>query len=780
MKIQDLSIIFMIIIIPISIVLSVYTQFQIETLNLQTLYDTKLTSATYDAIKAFQINTANSTMSDLSNAKMRDIEASVATFRNSIMSTFGLNGYTEDELNNYIPALVYTLYDGLYIYSPYENTNYLYETEKHGGNVQFKTDGSGNKIPAYNNGETMYGLKPYITYSCRYKKGNLDLVITYSLDNYITIQGTDQSGRYVNDEGYLIDGIQSVGTDIQYNGITISSEQNLTENVGNVKQYPYIKINGTKYYYEDNNTSTVDDDSIFYLSNGQVMIQGDYKGLKAAQYYKDVIKNNSSAIKYYTKAMQFTDRVKAYGLGNLTYNDAYEVQPEKDSHGNLTGQYRELKLWDGDTRKIFVFNTDLTKPEKNIECELSNYNQHRLAVIRHKIEQNLSIAIANYNRYSQATGIQFQMPELKEEEWSNVVNNISLISFVQGLYIGGKIYNGYSIVNNSESKEMVAEENIFLLGKDNYYHRIGDNYLSIASNIPTNIPAGRLNLDFKRTSMMDSSTNTKTRYYYPMVNYASYNSIITQNDVTTYKDIYNYISQQNNQLKKSYYTALGREREGQYSFSSDSSFDYNVLIVGYTPNTVNYEHKLQNVTNYLNEQEGIQSTYMYIRQGDGNDLNNYLKSQKNNYKLIILYSFVWDTPVTSATLSELFASTNIVTIANDAGSYPIMETSQTISVSSTQKVGITSRGQQILQKTGLNLNVSQRGDSYQVAVKFKPNVEVLYKATYTAGAPGNWDAVGLLSEGGHNWIHSQICLDIDVPDELKLIGRFVECAMNGI
>ena len=30
------------------------------------------------------------------------------------------------------------------------------------------------------------------------------------------------------------------------------------------------------------------------------------------------------------------------------------------------------------------------KPEKNIECKLSNFNQHRLAVIRRKIENSLS------------------------------------------------------------------------------------------------------------------------------------------------------------------------------------------------------------------------------------------------------------------------------------------------------------------------------------------------------------------------------------------------------
>ena len=117
MKIQELAIIFIIIILPISLLLSEYTQFRIDTLNKQIEYDAKLTSATYDAIKAFQLNSTNSTTSDLANSKMRDLEASVNAFRNSIMTAFNLSGYEETELNNYIPALVYTLYDGFYIYS---------------------------------------------------------------------------------------------------------------------------------------------------------------------------------------------------------------------------------------------------------------------------------------------------------------------------------------------------------------------------------------------------------------------------------------------------------------------------------------------------------------------------------------------------------------------------------------------------------------------------------------------------------------------------------------
>ena len=144
MKLQGLAVIAIIIILPMSIILSSYSQSQIKTLQLQTQYDSKLQNATYDAIKAFQLNMSNSSTSDLANSKMRDIKASVNTFYNSLASHFNMTGYGKDVLQNYVPAIVYTLYDGYYIY-----------------------------------------------YSCRYKpNSNSDFVITYSLDSYITIQGT--------------------------------------------------------------------------------------------------------------------------------------------------------------------------------------------------------------------------------------------------------------------------------------------------------------------------------------------------------------------------------------------------------------------------------------------------------------------------------------------------------------------------------------------------------------------------------------------------------------
>lgn len=175
MSLDKLAIIFFIIILPISLVLNVYTNGQIETLNLQILYDNKLKNSTYDAMKAFQSNTINSSTSDLANSKIRDIEASVNMFFDSMANNFNVAGYNTDTLQEYVPALVYTMYDGYYIYSSYTN-----KLDEQDAGQTFK------------DGQKLYGLKPYIYYSCEYKgfpKTDDDFVITYSLDNYITLQG---------------------------------------------------------------------------------------------------------------------------------------------------------------------------------------------------------------------------------------------------------------------------------------------------------------------------------------------------------------------------------------------------------------------------------------------------------------------------------------------------------------------------------------------------------------------------------------------------------------
>lgn len=571
MRIQDLAIIFIIIILPISIILGAYTQMQISTISLQTEYDMKLTAATSDAIKAFQINTANSSTSDIANSKIRDIEASVSTFKASIKSVFGMNGYSEDEMNEYIPALVYTMYDGFYIYSKFNNQNYLYQTIKDDdGNENYVLDNNGNKVPIDNNEKNIFGLKPYITYSAEYVKDNTDVVITYSLDNYISIKGI-VAGVYWNESGYLIDGIdvnENTNT-LKYNGVEITKGRRLKEYlpaIGTLPEgyYEYIRYNGTKYYLDNNR--------IIYFLNGNLIElkdpvqEGEIKSAYLSFYEK--IDASDSAYNYYLEAFNFSKRVKESSLKNLTYADAQDYVIKNN------GETEKIKVWSSDTNiKIFDFNSDNSRPENNIECEKSNFNQHRLAIIKNKIRTNLAIAIANFNSQNSA---KFQMPELSEEDWAKVMNNIAMISFVQGIEIGGKTYNGYTIINNSESKEVVREENIYILGADRFYHRIGDKYLienenNIAISSEYGIgaeSAGRLNLDFNR--QMAYKTDGSTMYYYPLKDYyASYNSVVNQNywdkKYDEIDDIYSYVAQSgNDNLKIAFYTALGREREGMY------------------------------------------------------------------------------------------------------------------------------------------------------------------------------------------------------------------------
>lgn len=561
MKIHELAIIFIIIILPISLLLSEYTKFQINTINLQTSYDSKLTKATYDAIKAFQLNMNNSTTSDLANSKIRDLEASINSFRSSLKSSFSLEGYSEDELNRYIPALVYTLYDGFYIYSPYQNTNYQEDSEE--------------------NGQTMYGLKPYISYSVRYIKGNNDVIITYSLDNYISVKGYVNS-VYVNKSGYLIDGIkyeyneENNTEEVTYNGIEIKNER-LSENLpienSNNGKYEYVKINGTKYYlYVDE----VYGDEIVYVLNGQIKVQCKASTDKEEfKYYQDKIRFNDSAKQYYKSAYEFTNWFKGTGLSELTYQDAY------DEIINDQGETEIKQLFEGNTNKIFQFNpnsspTKREEIEKNIENQTSEFNQHRIAIIRHKIETNLAIAVSNYNEYIGTTDNVFQMPDLKENEWEQITKNITLISFLQGINIGGKIYNGYTFVTNTENKEVVLEEDIYILGSDNYYHKIGDKALEDGTvkiwcgdygynDGDDSHSSGRINLDFKRQSLINGETYI---YYYPLKRYnASYSSVVMQQNVTTYDDddIYIYISERSDNYKRAFYTALGRERTGKFN-----------------------------------------------------------------------------------------------------------------------------------------------------------------------------------------------------------------------
>lgn len=279
MKLQNMTVIFIIIMIPIILVVSYYIGLQINTIAMQKNYTVKLQTAAKDSIQALEINTVewNSASSNLADSKRRDVLAAINTFTTSLANGMGIGGAGKGRIQTYIPAIVYTMYDGYYIYSASLMKDQ--DTDKD-GLTQFNADGTikSNETPSY-----QYILKPYSPYSARYASanGSIDVTVNYTLDNYIRVYGT-VNGEYQAKEGYLVVCDDDAGVRVNKNGGSISGityrgadikPETLKENVyivgEEVKEYPYIydqydnKLywDGSKYFSVDKNNKKV------YLQN---------------------------------------------------------------------------------------------------------------------------------------------------------------------------------------------------------------------------------------------------------------------------------------------------------------------------------------------------------------------------------------------------------------------------------------------------------------------------------------------------------------------------------
>lgn len=93
MKLQNMTVIFVIILIPILIVTSYYIRLQIDTTKKQTQYTEKLIDSARQSIQAYEINTVqwNSQYASLSDSKRRDVNAAINTFITSFANSLGMS-----------------------------------------------------------------------------------------------------------------------------------------------------------------------------------------------------------------------------------------------------------------------------------------------------------------------------------------------------------------------------------------------------------------------------------------------------------------------------------------------------------------------------------------------------------------------------------------------------------------------------------------------------------------------------------------------------------------
>lgn len=583
MKIQHLAVIFIIIIMPITLVISEYVNTNVTIAIKELEYDTKLLNSTYDSIKAYQLNTINNAFGDVTNSKIDDIEAAVNTFYSSLSNNFNYTGYKSSVMKEYVPAVAFTLYDGYYIYSPFRNT--LTGVTEEIDETYSRRD------------ELTNGLKPYVYYSARYKYENNDFVITYTLDNYITIQGQIDGSRtsnpnsndYVYDCGYLYpiggtNGIEKKNDSLYaFGGIEFSESdtEELKEYVGE-NSYSYAKINGKKYYLDENDVEMDEDGvnkkaGIFYINTdgnkdyNQVRYYVDRESFKK---YYFAIKKNKSAFEYYKNAYEFSKAVlgsavdgytdkannpkSGYHLGNLN-NAHFQSTFENDEELKKAGitpisEYGDFKIFEGD-----------------IHSANSNFNKHRKAVIRYVVETNLAPAITGFKQ-STGSDIEFVMPKISETDWELIQNNVCEITFLQGLNLGSKKYNGYSVVANTLTKEYIDEDDIYILATDNIYSKINDATINgkIKSKSATEGYYGGIwKINCERTKVLNE--NGIPVYYYPIGDYlGSYTGIMGSSGLTEIQlDMYDYIRNCGNDvLKKTYYYALGRERWGGFNINN--------------------------------------------------------------------------------------------------------------------------------------------------------------------------------------------------------------------
>lgn len=608
MKLQHLAVIFVIIILPISLVLSSYIQTHISAIQLESQYTTRLMSATHDAALAFQLNTANNGYSTTQDSKMRDVEASISTFYNSLGLAMGSDGYTEADLQLYTPAILCTLYDGYYIYTKYNDIRYANTTEYDNGTVTTQDTANTNNLTSDN---YTYGLKPFITYSCRYIKesSDSDFVVNYTLDNTITIIGK-VNGTNVTKSGHLIylpntDPTHTIEGGIEeYIKFNINSDLSISE--GFKENLVILKDDGS-YEYSDGNNHAQEYEYVIY--NSQKIYRYykvDATGVSHAHYFwygsdyrknevssdsmkttiADLFRSNTQGLKYYKEAVEFSKWVNDE-LGNILQSDSVDFDGNSIFSGN---NYTELSNSD------YIFKTKATDNDPLVSDSI--FNEHRMNVIRYSITTNLNNVISTFGSINNN---QFSMPKISEEEWYNIENNVTFVTFLQGLPMKSKTYNNYCVVSNNTNKETVNADSIYLVDSNETYHKPGCQKLIgelMDASTTTTIAGAYSAADFERKSILVSGSDVSawtnaediSAFFYPQSSEACYDCIVNAANINNVDNIIKYDSNltykdssgnlatikcQNvldNNYRNIYLRALARERQNLYTINGYFGF----------------------------------------------------------------------------------------------------------------------------------------------------------------------------------------------------------------
>lgn len=672
MKLQGFSIIFALVAIPLILVLTYYIQLQVDTITLQNDYDAKLLNSVRDAVSSFELNTANEDLSSVSDSLRTIIEASNNVFFNTLSTNLGLSNASKAYVEPYVPAVLYTLYDGYYISSPTRVPEVLVDADENAVSVgdlgvekigtspdhmysyhryhehltqsdinnckicnradvdgvltkditndtenryyaQYAEDSMGNdygQLLYVTNNPNQYTtdinnakltnknvLKTYMPYSARYKKSkakgdevDYDVTVIYTLDNYITIEGTINDVYYTK-SGYLIP------TNVVTNVVT-PDDENINENLINnysqedaetyIKEHPVtIEIDGCNISSGFEPTPTEKElpdgihnnykeltDELTKLNNQLQENQGLYSSITQVQYELDKM----SAVIYYVKAAIFSNWVQN-NLSVITEGSIVEISGI--NYQTINGVEEITYKFDKEsTTNIFDTTGNATSDIGVAEIPVdSPFYTHKTNVIRNSIQYNLNQAMSTYNQES-SRAYYYEMPVMQNEEWDKILNNVSIVAFMQGYPCKLKTYNNYKVVSSTNNEITVSPKNIFYVPKDNFndenseYHRIDCNKLpsTYADRNPINeyMSFNSKEIKYDRISSSDNDI-----YLYDHKNLACYDCINDGNYLENSSDIF----AEGGAKKTAYYIAVGKEKNNLYKMNAiDNSQGYEIVF----------------------------------------------------------------------------------------------------------------------------------------------------------------------------------------------------------
>ena len=550
MRLQHLIVIFLIIMLPIMLVLSQYIDSQLDMINLRNSYTTALINSTADAMRAYEINTMNNSYNEIATSKRRDVKAAMNAFFTSLATNMGVSGYRVEELQPYIPAIVFTGYDGYYVYAKTPKTQrYTYEEEKNSEGVLKE----GNIKPG--DSEPVYDLKPYVYYSAQYRNsaGTTDITINYTLDNYVSVMGTLNS-EYIQESGYLLWNIPEVTTEELSENVVCKDK----DSEGN----KYISIDNCRYYYMYTNATKTFSKLYKSETKTETGTETNYFIISESGNYQDV---DDSKVQSITDLSEATDINKYYYIENIS--SIYSINTLKPDTLKKLGYLtvNDLVVNDNESR------TRLENSNNSAYQNISSTNEiftdeklfenHKQDIIKISIQENLKSALENY-----ANGeSRYKLPIFTEEDWQKIFSNITMIAFMQDLPVKFGTYNNYAIATSTGNKEYIPEDGVYFIDSTNTYHRITCRKI-LDREIDVNNLTGYKALDFERNNV--SIEGKDTHYYYPHNATACYECIVSSNYEKLRDKDGNLNSKITGELKELFDSAVSREKVTQYKSTS--------------------------------------------------------------------------------------------------------------------------------------------------------------------------------------------------------------------